>query len=218
MKKTILLLAFICLITKAFSQEPESSDVLSDRDFEQMTTEIKKKVRIFQGYVTDLAGNSFTREEKESKYQDALTLFIGQGDPFEVLVPTRNGEVTQMHEAVKMGVYLSKYNKKRVYSPMKEYLSKLISSNKYKRVVIEFSDVIIIDNYRSVGDGRFVALAHYLQKYTAYKTDGGAVSYWDYTAKTITIYINRLEIDLPEGGTGHYWQVLLGDVDCDDVS
>ena len=39
----------------------------------------------------------------------------------------------------------------------------------------------------------------------------------DYTDKTITIYINRIEVDLPSGEVGHYWEILLGDVDCDDV-
>lgn len=198
-------------------QQPSSSSAsegLSGEDFDQITTEIRKVVRIFQGYVTDLAGSSFTREQKESKRREALKKFIGEGEPYDVVVPSPNGEYTQSHEAVKMGIFPSKKSKKRVYMPMKEYLSKLITANKYKEVVIECSNAIRIDNFRKVGNGRYIALAHYLQKYSAYNNE---LAYWDYTGKTITIYINQLEVELPDGSPGHHWEILLGDVDCDDV-
>jgi len=190
------------------------SENLSGEDFDQVTTEIRKIVRIFQGYVKDLAGNSFTREQKAGKYREALKLCIGRGEPYEIIVPTPYGEETQLHEAVKMGIFPSKSSKKRVYMPMKNYLYKLITNNKYKKVEIECSNAIRIDNLRKVGDGRYIALAHYLQKYSGYNNE---LAYWDYTSKTVTVYINRIEVDLPDGGVGHHWQIMLGDVDCDDV-
>lgn len=192
-------------------------------DYDMVTSEIKTKVANFQRYVNNLAGNSFSHDEKEERYQLALELFIGKGNPYEIIVPTRYGERKEYHEAVKMGVFPSKNSKERKYYYMKDYLSSLISKSenpnyKYKKIVIECSRAIRIDNFRKIGDGRYVGSAHYLQKYTAYKSiDSNTPAYWDYTGKTITIYINRIEIDLPDGSTEHYWEILLGDVDCDDV-
>lgn len=197
-----------------YTSGSSTSENLSREDFDQVTTEIRRTVRIFQGYVKDLAGNSFTREQKAGKYREALKLCIGRGEPYDIIVPTPYGEETQLHEAVKMGIFPSKSSKKRVYMPMKNYLYKLITNDKYKKVEIECSNAIRIDNFRKVGDGRYVALAHYLQKYSGYNNE---LAYWDYTSKTVTVYINRIEVDLPDGGVGHHWQILLGDVDCDDV-
>lgn len=61
-----------------------------------------------------------------------------------------------------------------------------------------------------------MALAHYIQKYSAYQSaDLNKVSYMDYTPKTIAIYIDVMEINLPDGNTENYIRVLLGDVDCE---
>lgn len=188
---------------------------LSEEDRIQIKTLIEMKVEVFQGYVTDLAGDKFTRQEKEVKYQEALTYFIGKGNRYETVVPSSyGGEQIQWHEPVQMGVFTSKYNPKRKYQPMKDYLTKLMNNKRYDVVNIEYAQGIKIDTYTKVGDGRYMAVAHFLQKYTAQNKD---YTYWDYTEKNITIYINRVEVDLPNGEVGHYWEILLGDVDCDDV-
>lgn len=212
----------ISFVTRT-SNKPVTSKDLFGEDFEEVTKEIRKKVNNFNRYVNNLAGNSFTHWEKEERYQLALELFIGKGNPYEVLVPSGNGDYTQIHEAVKMGVFPSKNNQVRKYYPMKEYLSRLIRNSenpnyRYKRINIECSNAIRLDNFRKIGDGRYIALAHYLQKYTTYTTiESNVPAYTDYTEKTVTIYINSVEVTLPSGETEHYWQVLLGDVDCDDV-
>lgn len=188
---------------------------LTEEDRIQIKTIIEMKVEVFQGYVTDLAGNKFSRQEKEVKYREALTYFIGRGNRYEIVVPSSYGEDrTQWHEPVQMGVFTSKYNPKRKYQPMKDYLNKLMNNKRYDEVNIEYAQGIKIDTYTKVGDGRYMALAHFLQKYSAKNKE---FTYVDYTDKTITIYINRIEVDLPSGEVGHYWEILLGDVDCDDV-
>ena len=61
-----------------------------------------------------------------------------------------------------------------------------------------------------------MATAHILQHFIGYGKDGTRIQYEDYTAKTITVYIERLEILTPEG-YDYQWDILLGDVDCDDI-
>ena len=104
---------------------------------------------------------------------------------------------------------------------MTTYLSNLIKRSetpnyRYSQIVIEAADAVRVDNFSKIGDGRYVATAHILQHFMGYSSDGRRVQYEDYTAKTITIYINRLEINTPEG-INVIWQILLGDVDCDDI-
>lgn len=194
---------------------------LFGEDFEQIEDEIKGKVKVFQKYVNNLAGNSFSHKEKEERYQLALDLFINRGEPYEIIVPSRNGEYTQWHDAAQMCVITSKYSQKRKNYPMKQYLTTLIRNSenpnyKYKKIVIEGSEAIRIDNYRKVGEGKYMALAHYVQKYTAYQsTDMGKAAYTDYTRKTIAVYIDVLEIDQPDGRTENQIRVYLGDVDCE---
>lgn len=183
--------------------------------------EILEKVKLFQRYVNNLAGNVFTHSQKEERYQMALDLFINRCEPYEIIVPGRDGDYTQLHDATQMCVITSKNTQKRRIYPMKQYLRTLIRNSEnpqyvYQKIVIESSDVIRIDNYRKVSDGRYMALAHYIQKYTAYQSaEMSKATYTDYTRKTIAIYIDMIEVDLPDGSTKNSIRVLLGDVDCE---
>lgn len=198
-----------------------SGEELFGDELQQIDEEILRMVKLFQRYVNNLAGNSFTHSEKEERYQMALDLFINRCDPFELIVPGRDGDSIQQHEAVKMCVITSKRTQARKYYPMKQYLRNLIRNSenpnyKYQKIVIEGSDVIKIDNYRKVGDGRYMALAHYVQKYSAYQSaEMGKATYMDYTRKTIAIYIDVIELEQPDGSVENYFRILLGDVDCE---
>lgn len=200
--------------------KPSAEDLFGE-ELQQVDEEILAKVKLFQRYVNNLAGNSFTHSQKEQRYQLAMNLFINRGEPYDIIVPSEEGDVVQKHEAVKMCVITSKRTQVRKNYPMKQYLRTLIRNSenpnyRYQKVVIEGSDVIKIDNYRKVGDGQYMALAHYVQKFSAYQSaEMGRASYNDYTRKTIAIYINIFEIDQPDGSTRNYIQVLLGDVDCE---
>ena len=105
--------------------------------------------------------------------------------------------------------------------PMTTYLSRLIKNSetpnyRYSQIVIEAADAVRLDNFSPVGNGKYMATAHILQHFVGYGKDGVRKLYEDYTSKNITIYINRLEIATPEG-MQYIWQILLGDVDCDDI-
>lgn len=200
--------------------KPSGEDLFGE-DYQQVDDEILAKVKIFQRYVNNLAGNTYTHSQKEKRYQMAMDLFINRGEPYDVIVPSFEGDYVQKHDAAQMCVITSKRTQVRKHYPMKQYLRTLIRNSenpnyRYKKVVIESSDVIKIDNYRKVGDGRYMALAHYVQKYSAYTSaEMGRASYYDYTRKTIAVYINIFEIDQPDGSSENYIQVLLGDVDCE---
>ncbi len=224
MKRIVLLFAILGLSMSAFSQVTATSDNLSGEDLENVAVEIKKKVKNFQRCVGNLAGNDYSHGEKVNIRERALVMFMGEGERYQQLVPTREGYDTVWHNAVVMGSAPSKNNKNlRKYEPMKDYLSRLIRNSedrnyRYKKVVIEGADVVTLSNFRKVGDGRYIAAAHYLQKYTGYySADMVRAAYQDYTAKTIMIFINLIEIEQKDGTTGFYWQIKLGDVECDDV-
>ena len=225
MKRIVLLFALLLgLSVSAFSQVTATSDNLSGEDFENVAAEIKKKVKNFQRCVGHLAGNEYSHGEKENIRKRALVMFMGEGEQYPLAIPTRDGYDTIWHNAVVMGSAPSKINRNlREYEPMKDYLSRLIRNSedrnyRYKKVVIEGADIVTLDNFRKVGDGRYIAAAHILQKFTGYySADMVRAAYQDYTAKTITIFINLIETEQHDGSTEHYWEIKLGDVDCDDV-
>ncbi len=228
MKKVILLISLLTLSVSAFSQVPVDDDnltgELSGEDFNNVATEIKKKVKNFQRWVGQLAGNEYTHNEKVDIRKKALVHFMGEGERYKLAVPTHDGFDTIWHNAVVMGSAPTKKNKKiRNYEPLKDYLSRLISNSenpnyRYKKVVIEGADVVTLDNFRKTRDSSYVATAHILQKFTGYySADMVRAAYQDYTAKTITIFINLIDVPQHDGGSKRYWQIKLGDVDCDDV-
>ena len=224
MKRIVLLFAILGFSVSAFSQVTATSDKLSGEDFENVAAEIKKKVKNFQRCIGHLAGNEYSHGEKVDIRKRALVLFMGEGDRYLYYEPTRDGYDTSMHNAVVMGSAPSKNNRnQRKYEPMKDYLSRLIRNSedrkyRYKKVVIEGADIVTVDNFRKVGDGRYMAAAHFLQKFQGYySADMVSAAYQDYSAKTITIFINLIETEQHDGSSEHYWEIKLGDVDCDDV-
>lgn len=220
MKKVILLISLLALSMGAFPQVPIKGDGLSGDDFEKVAAEIKNKVKNFQRSVGYLSGNEYNRIEKENIRKRALKWFVGAGERYPQAVPTRDGFDTVWHNAVVMGSAPTKNNKNlRKYEPMKDYLSRLMSQNqRYKKVVIEGADVVTLDNFRKIGDDSYIATAHYLQKFTGYRSaDMVRAAYMDYTAKTVTVFVDITEIEQPDGSVERYAIIKLGDVDCDDV-
>ena len=225
MKRILTIVAFcLSLATVSIAQPPQLlSDlgIVQDDELKEVQNRIEAKVDDFQHYVQVLAGGgNLSHEAKIVICEKALDLFIGKGEPFLTRVPNPNGGFTdEIHEAVKMSTINAKYNKKRSSYPMSTYLSTLIkrseSSNyHYKPLVIKTADVVYVDNYSKVEEGRYTATAHILQHFMGYGKDG--VQYEDYTVKTITVYIDRIGTDAPDG-MDYYWEILLGDVDCDDI-
>lgn len=226
MRKLIFILFCFAAFLPAKAQNISIIDDLAQSidDFEDVEERIQEKVEDFYSYLQCLAGrDNVSHAAKMEIYDRVLHFFIGEGKPFTVLVPNPNGGYSeQIHAAVTMSTINPKYNKMRTKQPMTTYLSNLIKRSdnpnyRYKQVVIEAADAVTVDDFRRVGDGRYMATAHIFQTFIGYGKDGMRIQYMDYTAKTITIYVNRLEFDTPDGNTEYIWQILLGDVECDDV-
>lgn len=226
MKRLFITLAFcFSLSVAAVAQNVQLVNDLGIQadELADVQERIAEKVDDFQRWIQDLAGRgNVSHNTKMEIYDRTLKLFIGEGKSYKVEEPNPYGGFTEkMHEAVKMQTINSKYSKVKTKTPMTTYLSGLIKRSetpnyRYKQIVIEAADAVRVDNFSRIGDGRYTATAHILQHFVGYGKDGVRVLYEDYTAKTIKIYINRLEIATPEG-YNYIWQILLGDVDCDDI-
>lgn len=195
--------------------EAEELDMVQDR--------IKEIVKDFQRWLQDLAGRgNLSHKEKMAVYDRAIKLFIGEGKPYKIPVPSPYGGFEEKtFPAVKMGTINSKFSGERHQTPMKDYLMGLINKSedpnyKYKQIVIEAAAAVRVDNFSKVGEGRYTATAHILQHFVGYRDNELRFFYEDYTAKRIKIFINRIELVTPEG-IEHYWEIQLGDVDCDDI-
>lgn len=221
----ITVVFFISLSATAVAQNVNIINDLGieESELEDVQDRIAEKVDDFQRWLQDLAGRgNVSHNTKMEIYNRTLKLFVGEGKSYAVQVPNPYGGFTEKtNPAVTMSIINSKYSKIRTKQPMTTYLTNLIRRSedpnyRYKQVVIEAADAVRVDNFSKVGDGRYTATAHILQHFVGYGKDGRRIQYEDYTAKTITIFINRLEIATPEG-MSYIWQILLGDVDCDDI-
>lgn len=192
--------------------------LLDQSELDAVTERIIQKVDDFQVAVQDLAriGNMSVSAKQELSAQ-TIKLFIGDGKPYHV--KDLYGRDT-IHSAVTMSTISSKYKGRRTRQPMVSYLQMLVKRSmdrtyRYKKVIIEAADAVRVDNLSKVGDGRYIATAHILQHFVGFRGDGMKM-YEDYTAKTITIYINRFEQTTPDGEI-KYWDIKLGDIDCNDI-
>ena len=223
--KRIIIIIMLCVAT-CFGTNAQNVNIVNDlniapEEVEAVRQRIVDKVNELQDNIQRMAGiGTMSHKGKEDVKSITLKLFLGEGEEYRERIPSPWGFKDTIHEGVKMGVINSKYRKVRRYLPMPNYFNGLIRNSeaqnyRYKKIVIESADGVRVDNFSKVGDGRYVATAHILQHFAGYGGDG-RLMYHDYTAKTITIYINRIEEESPEGLVTH-WIILLGDVDCDDI-
>ena len=224
MKRIIIAMA-LCIATY-FGTNAQNVNIVNDlniapEEVEAVRQRIIDKVDELQDNIQRMAGiGTMSHKGKVEVKGITLKLFMGEGESYKERIPTPNGFTETEHDGVRMSVINSKYKKARRYLPMPSYFDGLIRNSeaqdyRYKKIIIESADGVRVDNFSRVGDGRYVATAHILQHFAGYGGDGRLV-YHDYTAKTITIYINRIEEESPEGLVTH-WMILLGDVDCDDI-
>ncbi len=53
-------------------------------------------------------------------------------------------------------------------------------------------------------------MAYFCQKFVGYRD--GRVIYSDVTTKKVSVYIEAIEIPMPDGSTQKIWNALLGDI------
>lgn len=220
---TLALALVTMLVMQAQNVNVVNSQNMTEEEVQEISLRIKQKVDEFQRYVQDMAEkNNIPHTTKMEERDLALKLFIGKGESYTLTVPTPYGEREQSYPAVTMGIIKSKYNKKyRSHIPMNNYLSDLIKRSenpnyRYKRIVMEAADAVRVDHFSRVGDGVYKAVAHIVQHFAGYNAEGWKV-YEDYTSKQIEVIIHRVEINTPDGSLTTYWEILLGNIDCDDI-
>lgn len=195
---------------------------IAENEVEAIKERIANKVDELQRNIQDMAGiGTMSHKGKMEVCNITLKLFIGEGNEYDTLVMTPYGYEPKRHQAVQMGYINSKALKKRQYKPMRDYFRQLINRSedpkyRYKKVVIEAADAVRVDNLSRTGDGHYMATAHILQHFCGYSGDG-RLMYHDYTAKTVTIYIDRIDISAPDGELITIWDIKLGDIDCNDI-
>ena len=223
MKRIFISLLMCAAFLSAHAQHVNLANDLgiAEEDKEAITERIVAKVDELQRGIQDMAGiGTMSRKGKEGQRDVILKLFIAEGKPYTARVPSRWGEYKDSTCQVMMTIINSKLKKKRERRPMRHYFNQLIERSvnpnyRYKKVVIEAADAVRVDNFTKVGEGKYMATAHILQHFAGYSGDGHII-YHDYTAKTIAVEITRLEQNTEEGVVT-MWNILLGDVDCDDI-
>lgn len=214
--KKITFILFVSLALSSYYANAQND--LSSSEMEELKVRIAQKVDDFQADLKILAGkNGQSLSVKESRMKSTLNLFIGKGEKYRVQHATASGYVEEMHPAVTMGVITSKYTGERRHYTMKNYLNSLIRQSQYRRVDITQSDAVRVGDFNKVSDNRYIAVAHFYQGYVRYNSEGKIVYRENATHKKVTIYIDRVELDLPDGSIMTYWDIKLGDVEAEEV-
>ncbi|MDE6689047.1 MAG: hypothetical protein K2J86_04065 [Prevotella sp.] len=204
MKKTKILLALISIFLlqqNSFAQEI----TLSDEDKGELQIRVKQKIEDFQMHLGTIASKAGVSEtSKDAATASALELFIGRGKPYEYTDGYGN---RLRHEPVQMQTS----NRYRKYppKPMTQYLKNLRNLT-YTKVIIEAADAVRVDNIFETPDGKYEAIAYFIQKFCGYRD--GRLVYNDIAEKKVKIYVEKEVIPTPSGTDQVIWQVLLGDI------
>ncbi len=194
MTKFKLFLILIILISGATASAQNLDDAARKRLMEERARQMVAQMNDNITYMADKSKNLKTRQFYRTQ---ALNLFIGNGEPYEL-----EGE---SNAGVKMQT-TSKYRKKPRERLMKDYFTGLIDL-RYSKVDIESTKVneIEISDLQKIDDNTYVCTAFFEQIFRGYR-DGKPV-YTDRTRKKVKVYIIADEtID------GTEFIVLLGDV------
>ncbi len=185
-----------------FSVVTFAQNNLSEEDKRQLQDRVKTHVESFQRYLGDIVNTQLSPMRRQSSIKSALALFIGKGEPYQIVNEYGKSE---NRNAVKMQISsVNGYSKQS--KAIKSYLNNQYKNvHKYSKVVITDADVVRVDNIYKVGEGKYQAAAYFCQKYVAYRD--GRIVYGDITTKKVIVNISAFET--PVGIT---WDAKLGDV------
>lgn len=182
-----------------------SSDEITEEDKMQLQVKVKHKIDDFLSYLTQIGSKHVSDSRKSAAVSGALDLFIGKG--YKYYYEDEWGNQKE-HAPVTMQT-TNKYGRVYPPKPMTLYLDNMRSLG-YKEVTIESAAAVRVDEITSTGIGnQYKAVAYYYQKFVGVMGDGR--TYFDYTQKKVSIYIEKVQIPTPDG-TMTSWRVQLGDV------
>ena len=204
--KLLLLVLFACgMHLQAYSQSTDAIErgmQLSEEDKQEFQQRIADLVKEFQGYLTKIANDTNGYEVRQSAKKSALNLFIGKGASYSM--EEVDGRMKQ-YDPVKMWTS-SKYNSRLRSQLMTSYLNNLYQLGNAFIIKIQSVDAVRVDNINQLPNGRYVAMAYFVQKYSRYTKDGRLI-YSDETTKKVKVFINPVEV-----GDGIVWKAYMGDV------
>lgn len=157
----------------------------------------------------------YSKETKKTICSDALSLFMGDGDPYPVRVEDRNGVLREVTApAVIMEFIQSKWNQKKFSRKTKEYLQNLAKMPVVgkQHVKIGLADAIRIDNINKVSDSLYMAVVTIKIRTIRLNESESKVLYTDDTEKKIEVFMQRIVEELPIGGKRVRWIIKLGDI------
>lgn len=215
MRKIFLIGMLLCFTVVT----PAKAQYLDDLGFnEEMQEQIQQKVEEFNNYLQCLAGRgNLSRDAKMECYDHALKLLLGEGKSYTVVVPSLQGLVEERRDGVTMSCLITAYKKsKRTQIPMTSYLKHLIKRSEnpdyqYSSIELETVDVVVLDMFSNIGDGKIMVWGTVFQHYVGDGKDDRRIYYDDITVKRICLYLYREDGSLPEEKI-----ILLGDMECDD--
>lgn len=204
--KLLLFVVLACgMCQQSYAQTPDMTDrgmQLSEEEKEEFQQRIVDLVTEFQGYLEKIANSKNGNTVRQSAMKSALNLFIGKGASYTL--EGVDGHSTT-YDPVKMWTS-SKYNSRLRSQFMTSYLNNLIQLGNTYIIKIQGTDVVRVDNINQLANGRYAAVAYFVQKYYRYSKEGRLL-YSDETTKKVQIYINPVEV-----GDGIVWKAYMGDV------
>lgn len=193
----------IFLLSLTFSL-PLSAQDLSQSDTQTVQQRAKAKVEELQGYLSTIANTALSTQQRAYAKDQALLLFIGDGDPYNVTDDFGNLSVHREARVMVSSGNRSVRKSKTIKRYLEDMYNNLLRSAK---VVIKSADVVLLDNIHKVDEGKYECTAIFLQEYLSYNSDGD-VKYKDVTRKKVKVYIAAPPIP----NDGMEYEVKLGDL------
>lgn len=228
--KTMVKYIFVVLVTFFFCCGTLSAQVIRiandssgipQDEFEDVMANLKAKIKDFGDALEKLTcvDCGYSSSSKKAVAEDALVLFMGEGDPYLTKMADRYGVVRDiMAKPVEIEFITSKYNQKKTKQPMKRYLTNLANRPQVAKKSVRLDTVagFRVDNITETGDGKWVAIVSVNVLTEIYNAED-AIKYRDVTHKTIQVFLERIEEETLYGPNRVRWIIKLGDMKAEEI-
>ena len=174
----------------------------------EMRAQAAIKVDILNGFIKDIARKEEPMEYRMYYREQALKLFINNGDAYKIRIKNASGEeeVTTREGVIMEVTSVNRTNPRRYL--FKTYLYNL-AHLKYDEVYIESTDVanIKVSDMYKIGDNLYTCTCFFKQAFIGYR-DGRPV-YRDITEKKVECWIR---VEWVPGEPKPDYVIMLGDV------
>ncbi len=198
----------ICVIALITLLCIPNSNAQTEQQKNAMRAQAAIKVDVLNGFIKDIARKEEPMEYRMYYREQALKLFINNGDSYKIRIKNSNGvEEVTTREGVMMEVTSVNRNTSKRYL-FKTYLYNL-AHLKYDEVYIESTDVasIKVSDMYKIGENLYTCTCFFKQAFVGYR-DGRPV-YRDITEKKVECWI-RMEWVAGEAKPDYV--IMLGDV------